>query len=147
MTVVAKPSERPGNDMEKTLKSLLLLLFAAMLLANVAVAQENKPAFTADDRKLIESHYNRLIGALAPGTINRTPLPFGVENALVVGSRIPMQVERDLTPLPLKLEMELSRLGNDFSRYRLGRHVVLVRKADYTLVDILRNVALNERAK
>ena len=124
-----------------------LLMFALILLANVAVAQENKPAFTADDRKLIETHYNRLIGALAPGTINRTPLPFGVENALVVGSRIPMQVERELTPLPLKLEMELSRLDNDFSRYRLGRHVVLIRKTDFTLVDILRNVALNERAK
>jgi hypothetical protein len=54
-----------------------------------------------------------------------------------------MQFEKDLKPLPQKLESQLTQsLAGDYSRYTIGRHVVLVRKADLAIGDIIKNVAV-----
>src|SRR5262249_14369398 len=119
------------------------LLFAAtsILLANISLAQESKPVFTAKDRELIEGYYNHLIGTLAPGSLDRLPFSLEIEKTLVAGSRVPMQLEKELQPLPPKLESQLSSITGDYGRYTLGRHVVIVKKADLAIADILKNVA------
>lgn len=130
--------------MSRAWKVALLLAAALILLASISLAQESKPVFTAKDRELIESYYNHLIGTLAPGSLDRAPFPLGVEKTLVAGSHVPMQLEKDLLPLPAKLESQLSAITGDYGRYKLGRHAVLVKKADLEIADIIKNVAFKE---
>ena len=115
------------------------LLLALVLLFGMVVslawgapqkADEPKmPVFSVKDHKLIEDYYNHLVGTLAPGSLDRSGFPFGIEESLVTGSNVPMQLEKDLKPLPARLESQLSAVTGDYARYTLGRHVVLVRKS------------------
>ena len=92
---------------------IILLLTAILLLAfSVAVAwstpqNASAPTFSAKDRDAIQAFYLRLIGTLAPGSINRTPFSLDIEKALAVGSHVPMQFEKNLAPLPAELETKL----------------------------------------
>ena len=101
---------------------------------------DKAPLFTAKDRELIATYYEHLLGALAPGSLDRSTFSLAVEKSLVAGSRVPVQLEKDLEPLPGKLESELSPIMGDYRRYKLGHHVVLIKKADLTITDILKNV-------
>lgn len=127
-------------------KTILFLAATLLLIGSLAFAQETNPVFTAKDRELVGAYYNHLIGTLAPGSLDRTPFALGIEKALIPGSHVPMQLEKDLEPLPMKLESQLSQITGDYGRYTLGRHVVLVKKADLTITDILKNVAVKEKA-
>jgi hypothetical protein len=133
--------------MSRAWKVALLPAAALILLASISLAQESKPVFTPKDRELIEAYYTRLIGTLAPGSLDRSPFPLGVEKTLAAGSHVPMQLEKDLQPLPAKLESQLSPITGDYGRYKLGRHVVLVKKGDLAIADILKNVAFKETPK
>jgi len=119
---------------------------AVLLLASVAVSQQNTPKFTPQDRELIQAYYAKLLGSLAPGSLDRSPFPLGVEQALVIGGHIPMSVEKDLQRLPDKLEGQLSPIARNYTSYRLGRHVLLLQK-DGVIADILKNVAPKETRK
>jgi hypothetical protein len=128
------------------------LLLAVILLLGFAVSlgwsaplnpeQSKAPAFTAKDRELIDAYYTKISGALAPGSVDRSTFSLGIERSLVPGSHVPMQLEKDLQPLPAKLESQLGTLPADYGRYRLGHHVVLLKKSDMTIADILKNVAV-----
>ena len=124
----------------------VILLFAMTIsLAWSAPLQSDDPkmpVFSPQDHQLIEAYYNRLVGTLAPGSIDRSGFPLGIENALVTGSHVPLQLDKDLKPLPAKLESQLPALTGEFRRYTLGRHVVLVRKSDLAIADIIKNVAV-----
>jgi hypothetical protein len=133
--------------MSRAWKIALLVIAIVLLIASFSVAQESTPAFSVNDRKLIETYYNQLIGTLAPGSLDRSPFPLGVEKALVVGSHVPMQLEKELEPLPAKLESQLTLITGDYGRYTLGRHVVLVKKADLAIADIMKNVAVKATPK
>jgi hypothetical protein len=134
-------------NMLRVWKLLPLLMLAFTFLADRSLAQQTKPTFSAKDRELIEAYFNHLIGTLAPGSLDRSAYPLGVEKALVPGSHVPMQFEKDLEPLPPKLESQLSQITGDYARYTLGRHVVLIKKGDLAIADILKNVAVKEQAK
>jgi hypothetical protein len=124
-----------------------LLAMTVVGAAGFAFAQTAKPAFTAEDRALIENYYKQIIGTLAPGSLDRTGFSPEIEKALTPGSRIPATVEKQLERLPAKLQAQLSSLAGDYDRYKLGRHVVMIRRTDFVIVDILRNVALNTPPK
>jgi len=49
--------------------------------------------------------------------------------------------------LPAKLESQLTPITGDYGRYTLGRHVVLIKKADLAIADILKNVAVKQTVK
>ena len=133
--------------MSRTWKVGLLLSVVLFLMAGFSAGQETKPTFSLKDRELIETYYNHLLGTLAPGSVDRSPFPLGVEKALVVASHVPMQLEKTLEPLPVKLESQLTPITGDYGRYTLGRHVVLIKKADLAIADILKNVAVKETSK
>jgi hypothetical protein len=133
--------------MSRTRKLALLITAALLLIASISLGQETKASFSAKDRELITAYYSQLIGTLAPGSLDRSPFPLAIEKALAAGSRVPMQLEKDLQPLPAKLESQLSQVTGDYGRYTLGRHVVLVKKADLAIADILKNVAVKVPAK
>jgi len=133
--------------MSRIWKVGLLLTAVLLLIVRITAAQETKPSFSLKDRELIEAYYNHLLGTLAPGSVDRSPFPLGVEKALVAGSHVPMQLEKMLQPLPSKLESQLTPVTGDYGRYTLGRHVVLIRKADLAIADILKNIAVKDTPK
>ena len=103
---------------------------------------EKTPTFTAKDHELISAYYEHLTGTQAPGSIDRTPFPPGVEKSLVAGSHVPGQFERELQPLPEKLESQLSMLTGDYRRFILRHHVLIVKKSDLTIADVMKDVGL-----
>ena len=103
---------------------------------------EKAPVFSAKDHELISAYYEHLTGTQAPGSIDRTPFSPAVEKSLVVGSRVPPQLEKELEPLPDKLEAQLSQLAGDYRRFQLHHHVLIVRKSDLAIADILKDVGL-----
>jgi len=126
---------------------LIVILLFGMVVSLAWSAPRNQdgsnmPVFTDKDRKAIDDYYLHLLGTLAPGSLDQSSFPLGVEQSLASGSHVPMQLEKDLKPLPQKLESQLSQLTGEYGRYTLGRHVVLVRKSDLAIADILRNIAV-----
>jgi hypothetical protein len=124
----------------------VILLFAMIVAVAWSAPQKsdttNMPVFSAKDRQIIQTYYDKLVGTLAPGSLDRSPFPLAVEEALVPGSHVPMQYEKDLQPLPAKIERQLTQITGEYKRYTLGRHVVLVRKSDLAIADIMKNVAV-----
>lgn len=123
------------------LTAILILAFS-VTLAWSSTQKESPRVFTPAERDAIKTYYVHLIGTLAPGSINRTPFSPNIEKALAPGSHVPMQMEKDLMPLPSDLEAKLAPLTGEYGRYRLGNHVLLVRMADLTIVDIIKNAGL-----
>jgi hypothetical protein len=127
---------------------MILILTAILLLAfsvTLAWSEPQKaatPKFTPKEREAIQAFYLHMIGTIAPGSINRTPFSPSIEKALTVGSHVPMQLEKDLMPLPRELDSTLTPLPGDYGRFKLGNHVLLVKMADLTIVDIIRNAGL-----
>jgi len=134
--------------MTRAWKVALLLTVVSTLVTSIALAQEPKgPTFSTKDRQLIDAYYSHLIGNLAPGSLDRSAFPLGIEKALVAGSHVPMQLEKDLVPLPAKLESQLSQITGEYGRYTLGRHIVLIKKGDLTTADVLKNAAAKEEPR
>ena len=126
--------------------AVILLFMISISLAGGAsqnTADDKLPVFSPKDRQIIEEYYSRMLGTLAPGSVDRSPFPLGIEGTLTPNSHVPMQLEKDLQPLPRKLESQLSQITGDYGRYTLGRHVVLVRKSDLAIGDIIKNVAIS----
>ena len=109
--------------------------------------QQSAPAFTAKDREIIESYYKRIIGALAPGSIDRSGFSLAVEKDIVPGGHLPRSVEKELERLPVDLERQLSSVTGGYERYKIGRHVILIRRSDLAIADALKNIALKNRPK
>jgi hypothetical protein len=133
--------------MKPNWKIVLILTVIAIFAFSIALAwsaSENAQTrvFTPAERDTIQAYYLHLMGTLAPGSINRTPFSPAVEKALIAGSHVPMQLEKDLMPLPSELESKLVPLTGDYGRYKLGNHVLLVKTADLTIVDIIKNAGL-----
>lgn len=125
---------------------ILLFVFSISLAWSTPLQNSDAsklPVFSAKDRQLIEAYYNHLIGTLAPGSLDRSSFEPGIETALARGSTVPMQLEKALQPLPGKLDLQLSQITGNYARYTLGRHVVLVRKGDLAIGDIIKNIAVS----
>jgi hypothetical protein len=120
------------------------LLTAAALSAGVLQKSDltKAPVFTPRDRELITAYYLSIISTLAPGSVDRSSFDPSIERGLAVGSRVSLQLGKRLEALPEKLDSELTLVSSEYGRYKLGRHVLLVRKADLAITDILKNVAL-----
>ena len=136
--------------MTRPWKIALLLIVILLFILSVSLAwsasqktpePSNMPVFSTEDRSVTEAYYTHLLGTLAPGSLDRSGFPLEIEKVLVAGSHVPMQMEKDLEPLPKKLESQLGQIVGDYGRYTLGRHVLLIRKADLTIADIIKNVA------
>ncbi len=133
---------RPWKIAILLLLSLLFGMVASLAWSATQAGDSKMPVFSDKDRKAIEAYYLHFVGTLAPGSLDRSEFPLAVEQSLTSGSHVPMQLEKDLKPLPSKLESELSLLTGEYGRYTLGRHVVLVRKTDLAIGDIMKNVAV-----
>lgn len=132
--------------MRRNWKWIVLLTVILLLAFSVSLAWSAPPkvAFTAKDHELITAFYLHLMGTLAPGSINRTPFSPAIEKALAAGSHVPMQLEKELKPLPNELESRLTLLTGEYRRFKLGPHVLLVKTADLSIVDIIKNAGMTK---
>ena len=151
------------------MKSFLKIAGAVLLVfvvSSAAVAQQKKtksekpPAphfvlgnapkvvFSDHDREAIHKYYKSILGTLAPGSVtDRTPLPLEIDRELVPGKQIPSHYEKRLELLPNALEAQLSGITGDLARYKLGRHVILAKRATLEIVDMVRDVGWGEPKK
>ena len=151
-------SRRKEGHMTRPWKIALILAVIMLLVFSVSLAWgagqkaaeaptfvlhgDKAPVFSAKDREFVQAYYLHLLGTLAPGSINRSTFDPGVEKSLVAGSHVPGQFEKEMMPLPAELETKLTPLTGDYARYKLGPHVVLVKKADLTIADIMKNAGM-----
>jgi hypothetical protein len=122
--------------------ALLTLLLAGGLILGQSTAQNTKVTFSAADRKTIDSYYTHLYGTLAPGSLDRKDFPEEIEKALKPGGKVPIQLEKDLAWLPEDLESKLSQPPGGYVHYKLGHHILIVRRSDLTIADIIKDAGL-----
>jgi hypothetical protein len=132
-------------------RSLVILILTALMLLAMSISlawsasqTAATPTFSVKERDAITAFYKHLMGTLAPGSINRTPFSPSIEKALVAGSHVPMQLEKEMMPLPNELESQLILLTGDYRRFRLGPHVLIVRTADLWIADIMKNAGMTK---
>lgn len=130
-------------------KRFLLVLLALMALLLVATSvvgwsqSAEKPVkFTAEDKKAIDAYYTHLFGETAPGSLDRKDYSVEIEKVLKPGGKVPLQLEKELAWLPPELEKKLSQPPGGYLHYKLGRHVLIVRKSDLFIADIIKDVGL-----
>jgi hypothetical protein len=124
---------------------LILLALAALLLVATSVVGQStdKPVkFTAEDRKAIDGYYTHLFGETAPGSLDRKDFSVEIEKVLKPGGKVPLQLEKELEWLPAELEKKLSQPPGGYLHYKLGRHVLIVRKSDLWIADIFKDAGL-----
>ena len=132
---------RPNWKIILILTAILIFAFS-IALAWSAPQNASTRVFTRAEHDAIQGYYLHLMGTLSPGSINRTPFSPDIEKALAAGSHVPMQMEKDLMPLPSELEAKLVPLTGDYGRYKLGNHVLMIKMADLSIVDIIKNAGL-----
>jgi hypothetical protein len=118
------------------------LTWKIALIASLLIPAPQTAGFTSDERQIINNYYRHVISTLAPGSIDRKPLSIAMEEALKIGARLPIMLEKKAARLPEKLESQLPLHGADFKRYRVGNHVVLVKTPEWTIVDIIRGAGM-----
>jgi hypothetical protein len=122
----------------------MVLALAALLLAATALMGQtpDKPlkiVFTAADLKAIDAYYTHLLGEIAPGSLDRKDFSTEIEKVLKPGGKVPLQLEKNLEWLPSELEKKLVQPPGGYVHYKLGRHILILRRSDLTIADIVKN--------
>ena len=125
--------------MIRTLLVIVLLLAAAAVVMGQTADKPAKVEFTSADREMIQNYYKHLLGTLAPATLDRKGFPPDVEKGIAIGNKLPGQLEKQLQLLPKELENKLSLPQAGYLRYKLGNHVLMVRRSDLLIADIIKN--------
>jgi len=122
----------------------VVLSAIALVIATFVVlpAADKTPKFTAGDRKIVNEYYMHLFGEIAPGTINRYEFSVEIERALKPDEKLPLQLEKKLETLPRELEEKLSGQPAGYAIYKLGHHVLILRRSDLLIADIIKNAGL-----
>jgi len=105
-------------------------------------AADKMPKFTANDYKAIDAYYRQQFGDIAPGSINRSTFSPDIERALKPGEKLPLQFQKKLETLPRELEEKLSGQPAGYAIYKLGHHVLLLRRSDLMIADIVKDAGL-----
>jgi hypothetical protein len=125
--------------MIRTLLIIALLLAAAAVVMGQTADKPTKVEFTSADREMIQNYYKHLLGTLAPASLDRKGFPPDVEKGIAIGNKLPGQLEKQLQLLPKELENKLSLPQAGYLRYKLGNHVLMVRRSDLLIADIIKN--------
>jgi len=123
----------------RTLLVIALLLAAAVAVMGQTAEKPVKAEFTSADREAIQNYYKHLLGTLAPASLDRKGFPPEVEKGIATGNKLPEQLEKQLQLLPKELEEKLSLPLAGYLRYKLGNHVLLVRRSDLMIADLIKN--------
>ena len=93
------------------------------------------------DRQIITDFYTARAMSLPPGLAKRGgDLPPGLEKQLERNGTLPPGLEKKLEPLPPQLERQLAHLPDDYHRFVLGAHI-LVLSGKHVIADTVLNVA------
>ena len=96
--------------------------------------------FGTREREIISRYYANPRPGLPPGLAKRGGnLPPGLEKHLVRNGTLPPGLQKRLQPLPVELERELPPLPGDCGCRRgvIGTDILLVRTGNYSILDVL----------
>jgi hypothetical protein len=124
------------------LRIVLLAIVALIAVCVTLSAAEKMPRFTVNDHKVIDAYFRQQFGDIAPGSINRSTFSPDIERALRSGEKLPLQFQKKLETLPRELEEKLSGQPAGYAIYKLGHHVVLLRRSDLMIADIVKDAGL-----
>jgi hypothetical protein len=118
---------------------IVLGVLGAVILMGQTGEKHSKAEFSKSDRDAVNDYYKHLLGTLAPASLDRKGFSPEIERALRPGAKVPLQLEKQLELLPTELEKKLSMSQPGYVFYKLGRHVLLVRRTDLMIADIIRD--------
>jgi hypothetical protein len=125
----------------RVLMLLLLLMAAAIMVSGQVATKVEKAEFTSAEREAIRNYYTHVLGTLAPASLDRKGFSPEIERELRPGNRVPMKLEKKMERLPRELSEKLRMPWPGHEHFRLGNHILLLRKPDMTIVDIVRDIA------
>ncbi len=127
----------------KRMVRIYLIVIGLLVTGMVALGQTStkpaKIAFTTADRDAINAYYKHEHGNLAPGSLDRKGFPPEIERALAAGNRVPAQLEKQMDRLPAELEKKIAGKPAGHETWLLGHDVLLVRRSDMMIVDVIKN--------
>ena len=128
--------------------TLFLLVLLGLLVGSLAYGDGRSEVnaggmFSSNDRQITNDYYKRILGNIAPGSIDRYPLRLEIDRNIIPGGRIPKYVERDLQRLPRELESQLSSLKGAYQRFKIGTHVIVLR-SDMLITDVIRDAGFKQ---
>ena len=127
--------------------ALFLLVFMALFVGALAWTAlsadsgQGGPVFSPKDRELINNYYDKIVGNIAPGSLDRSTFSVAVERDIAPGGHLPRYMEKDLKALPRALESQLSLHSGLYRPYVIGHHVILLRSDDLSISDVIKGVA------
>jgi hypothetical protein len=92
------------------------------------------------DRQIITDYYTARAMALPPGLAKRGgDLPPGLEKQLERNGTLPPGLQKKLEPMPVQLERQLAHLPDDYHRFVLGAHILIL-SGKHVIADTVLNV-------
>ena len=92
--------------------------------------------FADHDRDEIRGWYAQHYRHLPPGLAKKDRLPPGLERQLVVRGAFPVELQRDVYPVPVDLERRLPPPPPDCERVAIGAHIILRNRSTNVIVDV-----------
>jgi hypothetical protein len=89
-------------------------------------------------RRMVTQYYRR--EALPPGLAKRDRLPPGLEKQLRERGHLPPGLQKRLTPVPAPLVNQLPAVPPYYTRYFIGRDLVIVDQRTNRITAVIRNV-------
>lgn len=135
------------SNRHRYIKVIVVALFAGpatlWLLASalVGAAEKSRPAlFLPEERQIIREFFYGQPSGLPPGLAKRSELPPGLQRHLQRNGKLPPGLQKRLEPFPHELEVRLPGIPDIWRRVILGRHVILIDRRTYRILDIIENV-------
>lgn len=125
------------------LSTFFIAFFGLSLLAPFSLAAGEKSRlslFLPEERQIIREFFYRQPSGLPPGLAKRGELPPGLQKQLQRKGKLPPGLQKRLEPFPHELEVRLPGIPDIWRRVILGRHVILIDRRTYRILDIIENV-------
>ena len=127
----------------KTLLTVAFFAFIGLFFFN-SVSQAGEKSrlslFLPEERQIIREFFYRQPSGLPPGLAKRGELPPGLQKQLQRKGKLPPGLQKRLEPFPHELEVRLPGIPDIWRRVILGRHVILIDRRTYRILDIIENV-------
>lgn len=109
--------------------------------APLSAGEKSRPAlFLPEERQIIREFFYGQPSGLPPGLAKRSELPPGLQKHLQRNGKLPPGLQKRLEPFPNELEVRLPGIPDIWRRVILGRHVILIDRRTYRILDIIENV-------
>ncbi len=152
------------NSVHKVAGFTLMFFIAWMISWPQVSGGDVRIVFGDDDHRIIKNYYEREIiekanekaakegkghgkgkkqKGLPPGLAKKNKLPPGIQKQLERGAILPVELQKEMQPLPRDLEIRLKPLPSPNQvRVTVGTDILIMDKETRKILDVMRDVAL-----